>query len=89
MQGVYCRYCRCLNKLSPKNFLADGGGDESAELSLASGNGGREGLPRRNSLDDLKIPARISQAQVGLRRDLGMVRLVMWNVSSLRLFFSF
>jgi hypothetical protein len=32
------------------------------------------GLPGRNSLGDLKIPARISQAQVGLRRDLGMVR---------------
>jgi len=27
-----------------------------------------------NSLGDLKIPARISHAQVGLRRDLGMVR---------------
>jgi serine/arginine repetitive matrix protein 2 len=25
-------------------------------------------------LGDLKIPARISQAQVGLKRDLGMVR---------------
>lgn len=31
-------------------------------------------VPRRNSLGDLKIPARISQAQVGLRRDLGLVR---------------
>jgi hypothetical protein len=31
-------------------------------------------VPRRNSLGDLKIPARISQAQVGLKRDLGMVR---------------
>ena len=30
--------------------------------------------PRRNSLGDLKIPARISQAQVGIRRDLGMVK---------------
>ncbi|KAF9559181.1 hypothetical protein CPC08DRAFT_638053, partial [Agrocybe pediades] len=30
--------------------------------------------PRRNSLGDLKIPARISQVQVALRRDLGMVR---------------
>ena len=29
---------------------------------------------RRNSLGDLKIPARISQAQVGLKRDLTMVR---------------
>ena len=33
-----------------------------------------EAVPRRSSLGDLKIPARISQAQVGLRRDLGMVR---------------
>lgn len=31
-------------------------------------------VPRRNSLGDLKIPARISRAQVGLKRDLGMVR---------------
>jgi serine/arginine repetitive matrix protein 2 len=31
-------------------------------------------VPRRNSLGDLKIPARISQAQVSLKRDLGMVR---------------
>lgn len=37
-------------------------------------------VPRRNSLGDLKIPARISQAQVGLRRDLGMVREFAANV---------
>lgn len=37
-------------------------------------NAGSGAVPRRNSLGDLKIPARISQAQVGLRRDLGMVR---------------
>ena len=48
-------------------------GDEVTGMSLASGSGSG-GLPRRNSLGDLKIPARISQAQVGLRRDLGMVR---------------
>jgi len=29
---------------------------------------------RRNSLGDLKITAKISQAKVGLKRDLGMVR---------------
>jgi serine/arginine repetitive matrix protein 2 len=29
---------------------------------------------RRNSLGDLKIPTRISQAQISLRRDLGLVR---------------
>ncbi|KAF8815637.1 hypothetical protein BYT27DRAFT_6666418 [Phlegmacium glaucopus] len=65
-------------------------GDESAGLSLASGNGsagagaGAGGLPRRNSLGDLKIPARISQAQVGLRRDLGMVREFASNVEQLK-----
>ena len=57
-------------------------GDEATRLSLASGSGsgGSGGLPRRNSLGDLKIPARISQAQVGLRRDLGMVREFASNV---------
>lgn len=42
-----------------------GGGDEATGLSLASGSGSGSGggLPRRNSLGDLKIPARISQAQ--------------------------
>ncbi|TFK61550.1 hypothetical protein BDN72DRAFT_438768 [Pluteus cervinus] len=41
-------------------------------------------MPRRNSLGDLKIPARISQAQVGLRRDLGMVREFAANVEQLK-----
>ena len=35
---------------------------------------------RRNSLSDLKIPTRISEAQVGLRRDLRMVREFAANV---------
>jgi len=35
---------------------------------------------RQNSLGDLIIPARISQAQVALRRDLGMVREFASNV---------
>jgi hypothetical protein len=40
----------------------------------ANGSGGGSGsMLRRNSLGDLKISARISQARVGLRRDLGMV----------------
>ena len=39
-------------------------------------------VPRRNSLGDLKIPARISQAQVGLKRDLGMVREFAASVES-------
>ncbi|CAL1703024.1 unnamed protein product [Somion occarium] len=41
-------------------------------------------VPRRNSLGDLKIPARISQAQVGLRRDLGMVREFATSVEQLK-----
>jgi hypothetical protein len=45
----------------------------SANGGGANGGGGAN-VPRRNSLVDLKIPARISQAQVGLRRDLGSLR---------------
>jgi hypothetical protein len=44
------------------------------------GTGGSPGVPRRNSLGDLKIPARITQAQVGLKRDMGMVREFAANV---------
>ena len=62
-----------------------------------------EAIPRRNSLNDLKndlkIPTRISQAQQGLKRDLGMVRdfaiyierapfLSLWLMSLYRLFVS-
>ncbi|KAF9221162.1 hypothetical protein BS17DRAFT_786002 [Gyrodon lividus] len=39
---------------------------------------------RRNSLGDLKIPARISQAQIGLKRDLGMVREFAASVDRLK-----
>ncbi|KAI0668022.1 hypothetical protein C8Q78DRAFT_980460 [Trametes maxima] len=39
---------------------------------------------RRNSLGDLKIPARISQAQVGLKRDLTMVRDFALSVEQLK-----
>ncbi|KAJ7931828.1 hypothetical protein B0H13DRAFT_1593808, partial [Mycena leptocephala] len=35
---------------------------------------------RHRELSDLKIPARISQARVGLRRDLSMVREFARNV---------
>ena len=48
--------------------------------------GGSGGMGRRNLLGDLKIPVRISQAQVGLRRDLVMVRELL-NVSFLFLFY--
>ncbi|KAJ8585692.1 hypothetical protein M405DRAFT_935862 [Rhizopogon salebrosus TDB-379] len=41
-------------------------------------------VPRRNSLGDLKIPARISQAQIGLKRDLGMVREFATSVDKLK-----
>ncbi|KAH0835601.1 hypothetical protein J3R83DRAFT_9326 [Lanmaoa asiatica] len=41
-------------------------------------------VPRRNSLGDLKIPARISQAQIGLKRDLGMVREFAISVDRLK-----
>lgn len=44
-------------------------------------------LPRRNPLGELKIPARISQAQVALRRDLEMLREFASNVE--RWFFLF
>jgi len=37
-------------------------------------------VPRRNSLSDLKIPARITQAQTGLRRDLTLVKEFAKNV---------
>jgi hypothetical protein len=44
-------------------------------IGVSNGNtGASAAVPRRNSLGDLKIPARISQAQVSLRRDLGSVR---------------
>ncbi|KDQ10922.1 hypothetical protein BOTBODRAFT_115189 [Botryobasidium botryosum FD-172 SS1] len=38
------------------------------------------GPPRRSSLGDLKIPARITMAQTGLRNNLGMVREFATNV---------
>ncbi|KAG9312476.1 hypothetical protein JVU11DRAFT_6862 [Chiua virens] len=41
-------------------------------------------IPRRNSLGDLKIPARISRAQIGLKRDLGMVREFATSVDKLK-----
>jgi len=53
-------------------------GDSSPGDAIGGGAGG--GPMRRNSLADLKIPGRISQAQVGLRYDLGMVREFATNV---------
>ena len=57
-----------------------GAKDGDSSLGDAIGGGAGGGPMRRNSLGDLKIPARISQAQVGLRRDLGMVREFSTNV---------
>ncbi|KAF9787755.1 hypothetical protein BJ322DRAFT_576777 [Thelephora terrestris] len=41
-------------------------------------------VPRRNSLNDLRIPARITQAQSGLRRDLTLVKEFAKNVEQLK-----
>jgi hypothetical protein len=44
-------------------------------VSLFPDEGEADGkVPRRNSLSDLRIPARITQAQSGLRRDLTLVK---------------
>ena len=71
---------------------ADGSPGGKGAAAGVSGGGGASGggVPRRNSLGDLKIPARISQAQVGLRRDLGMVREFATNIErSCLVFFLF
>ncbi|KAF9076314.1 hypothetical protein BDP27DRAFT_1398518 [Rhodocollybia butyracea] len=62
------------------------GGSASSPFVSSLGQGT---VPRRNSLGDLKlgelkIPARISQAQVGLRRDLGMVKEFAGRVEQLK-----
>ncbi|CAA7262058.1 unnamed protein product [Cyclocybe aegerita] len=57
---------------------AVGEGDSDAHEAGGAGEGAlmkeKEKYARRNSLGDLQIPTRISQAQVGLRRDLDMVK---------------
>jgi hypothetical protein len=61
------------------NGNGNGNGNGNVVVGGANGNGnaggGESPVPRRNSLGDLKIPARISQAQVSLRRDIGFVRV--------------
>ncbi|KAI0070816.1 hypothetical protein K474DRAFT_1669674 [Panus rudis PR-1116 ss-1] len=72
---------------SPSRVKPPGSPQQAASLGrstvphkdAANGN-----VPRRNSLGDLKIPARISQAQVGLRRDLTMVRDFAASVEQLK-----
>ncbi|KAF8642070.1 hypothetical protein AX16_009686 [Volvariella volvacea WC 439] len=56
----------------------------SVNVGSVSTSSGMATVHRRNSLGDLKIPARISQAQVGLRRDLGMVKEFAANIDQLR-----
>ncbi|KAF7292110.1 hypothetical protein MIND_01237700 [Mycena indigotica] len=75
--------------LSPHGHAASLGRSAAAHGHLpvlASGRGVEmgPGAMRRNSLGDLKIPARISQAQQGLRRDLGMVREFARSVEELK-----
>ena len=90
---VYCLYhlcrltnCRLENLFQSQQSVSLGRStavnvaDETTGLSLANGSGDGGGLPRRNLLGDLQSPARISQAQVGSRRDLGMVREFASNV---------
>ncbi|KAF9546041.1 hypothetical protein CPC08DRAFT_620469, partial [Agrocybe pediades] len=72
-----------VNKLSPGTRSPASQQSASLGRSTADGMGmgvGVPSTPRRNLLGDLKIPARISQAQVALRRDLGMVREFASNV---------
>ncbi|EIN04083.1 hypothetical protein PUNSTDRAFT_108565 [Punctularia strigosozonata HHB-11173 SS5] len=64
---------------SPTHYASLG---RSTPVSAITGTASN--VPRRNSLGDLKIPARISQAQVGLRRDLGMVREFAASVEALK-----
>ncbi|KZT40956.1 hypothetical protein SISSUDRAFT_402061 [Sistotremastrum suecicum HHB10207 ss-3] len=52
--------------------------------SAANGTTGANVGPRRSSLGDLKIPSRISRAQIGIKRDLGMVREFAGNIEQLK-----
>ncbi|RDB27691.1 hypothetical protein Hypma_003251 [Hypsizygus marmoreus] len=64
-----------------------GGGSGTGSVSgVHSSNTGGTSTPvlRRNSLGDLKIPDRITQAQVALRRDLVMVKEFAANVEQLK-----
>lgn len=70
------------NKATPKSP----GSPQSASLGRATQApnppSSNASVPRRNSLGDLKIPQRISQAQIGLKRDLGLVREFATSVDS-------
>lgn len=83
------------NAINPRSPLKTPGSPQSASLGRSTGpvsqvvTAGVKDVPRRNSLGDLKIPARISQAQVSLRRDLGMVREFAGSVERMFLCSSF
>ena len=70
------------NKATPKSP----GSPQSASLGrtaqVPNPSPSNASVPRRNSLGDLKIPPRISQAQIGLKRDLGLVREFATSVDS-------
>jgi len=70
------------NKATPKSP----GSPQSASLGrttqVPNPPSSNASVPRRNSLGDLKIPQRISQAQIGLKRDLGLVREFATSVDS-------
>ncbi|KZV64004.1 hypothetical protein PENSPDRAFT_691132 [Peniophora sp. CONT] len=71
--------------------LSSGGSPQSASLGRATQPPPIEALvmdkdkvPRRNSLGDLKIPSRISAAQVGLKQNMTMVREFSTSVERLK-----
>ncbi|KAG8947329.1 hypothetical protein FRC03_001061 [Tulasnella sp. 419] len=63
-------YSASLGRANGSNFVA----------GISSGIGVSSGSMRRNSLGDLKIPARISKAQSGLRNNMVMVKEFAGNV---------
>jgi len=79
-------------KASPVSASRASPGKSSSPQSASLGRATQAPLPasssasvlRRNSLGDLKIPARISQAQISLKRDLGMVREFAASVDKLK-----
>jgi hypothetical protein len=71
-----------LGRASPLTAPSSSSNSNSNTLSNTSTVKDLGSVIRRNSLGDLKIPARISQAQVSLRRDLGMVREFAAHVES-------
>lgn len=71
-----------LNKATPKTPSSPQSASLGRTTQAPNPPSSNASVPRRNSLGDLKIPARISQAQIGLKRDLGMVREFATSVDS-------